>query len=614
MAKRQFKTESRRILDLMINSIYTHKEIFLRELISNASDAIDKLCYRSLTDESVGMNRDDFKITVQTDEEKRLITISDNGIGMTAEEMNDNLGVIARSGSLQFKQEMEKDQESAQDIDIIGQFGVGFYSAFMVADQVTVISRSFGTQEASKWVSDGADGYTITPCEKDAAGTDIILHVRPDGEDENYSDYLKPDTLKRIIKKYSDYVRWPIVMDGETVNSRIPIWQRAKSEVSDEDCKKFYRSHFMDYSDPAAVIRVSAEGAVSYKAMLFIPTEAPFDFYTANFQPGMELYSNGVMIMDKCAQLVPEYFRFVRGVVDSPDLSLNISRELLQHDRQLKIIETNLEKKIKAELKKLMENDPEKYQSFWKSFGLQIKYGVVAQYGAKKDFLADIIEFYSAREKKFISLDAYVAAMPEGQKHIYYACGENVQLADGLPQTEPVKDKGYDILYLTENVDEFAVQVLASYKDKTFKSVNDDDLDLGDDQAEKKEADAAQTENSGLMEFIKESLDGRIAAAKISSKLKSHPVCLTTQGPISLDMERYFQSLPAGAGGDVKAERVLELNAAHPVFEALRKAYESDRPKAEKYAKLLYNQALLIAGLPVEDATAFSDLVCSLMD
>ena len=634
MAKKQFKTESKRILDLMINSIYTHKEIFLRELISNASDAIDKLCYLSLTDDAVGLSREDFHITIEADKEKRTLTISDNGIGMSADELENNLGVIAKSGSLQFKKELDEKEEKSGEIDIIGQFGVGFYSAFMVASKVTVLSRKYGEESANIWVSEGADGYTITPGEKAAAGTDITIELKEDTENEKYSDFLEEFTLRRIIKRYSDYIRWPILMDvtksrkkegspedkpeyetyteKETVNSMVPIWQRPKNEVSDEACKTFYKEKFYDATDPLSVIRVNAEGTVSYKAMLFIPGAVPFDYYTSTFEPGLELYTSGVMIMEKCSELLPEHFRFVRGIVDSQDLSLNISREMLQHDRQLKIIAGNIEKKIKAELKRLMENEPEKYAQFFKAFGLQLKYGVVADYGVKKDFLSDLLLFFSHKEDKMLSLKEYVDHMLYDQKYIYYACAESTAIADGLPQAEPVKDRGYDILYLTDNIDEFAVQMLGTYMEKPFKSINDEDLGL-ESEEEKEQAEKAQEENKELLDFVVASLGGKIAASRISHKLKSHPVCLATQGAVTLEMEKYFNSVPTPEGQAVKAERVLELNAGHPAFEALKNAYAQDKAKAEKYAKLLYFQSQLIAGDTIENPAEFADLVCELM-
>ena len=612
MAKKQFKTESKRILDLMINSIYTHKEIFLRELISNASDAIDKLCYLSLTDQNVGMSREDFKITVSADKAARRITVSDNGIGMSAEDLEQNLGVIAKSGSLKFRQDMAENSAPEGDIDIIGQFGVGFYSAFMVAKKVAVISRAYGAAEASLWTSEGADGYTIKPCEKEAVGTDIVIELKDDAEGENYSDYLEEYTLRRIIKKYSEYIRWPIKIGDEIINSMIPVWQRSKAEATDEDCAAFYKEKFHDAKDPAAIIRINAEGTVSYKALLFIPRSAPFNYYSAAYEPGLQLYTSGVMIMEKCDALLPECFRFVQGVVDSQDLSLNLSRELLQHDRQLKIIASNLEKKIKSELTRLMDSEREKYEAFYKSFGLQLRFGCVSDFGMKKDLLSDLLLFRSSGQGKMVSLKEYVDAMPAEQKFIYYASAESAAIAAGLPQAEPVRDNGFDILYLTENMEEFCVQALGEYMEKPFKSVNDDDLGL-ESEEDKEDAEKASEDNKALLDFVTETLGGRVADSRVSKKLKTAPVCLTTQGPVSLEMERYFASIPTPEGEKVTAERILELNASHPVFAALREAYADDKDKATKYAKLLYGEALLIAGLPVEDPAEFSSIISSLM-
>ncbi|MDR1217498.1 MAG: molecular chaperone HtpG, partial [Oscillospiraceae bacterium] len=533
MAKKEFQSESKRLLDLMVNSIYTHKEIFLREIISNASDAIDKLCYISLTDDKVGLSRDDFVIDIDADTEARTITVSDNGIGMTADELESNLGVIANSGSLQFKKDMGDGKP--EDVDIIGQFGVGFYSAFMVSSKVTVISRAYGQDGANMWESEGSDGYTVSPCERAAPGTTIIMELKPDTDDEKYSEYLEEYTLHRIIKKYSDYIRWPIMADvtksrqietDETdsdgqkkkewedyteravLNSRVPIWQRAKGEASDEECAEFYKEKFFDMDGPASVIRVSAEGTVSYKAMLFIPLKAPYDYYTREFKAGLQLYTSGVMIMEYCSDLLPEHFRFVRGVVDSQDLSLNISRELLQHDRQLKIIRTNIEKKVKAELLKLMESDAEKYETFFKSFGTQLKYGIVNGYGINKDLLSDLIMFYSSKEQRLVPLSSYVKNMPEEQKYVYYACGESTGILDKLPQAEQVRERGYEILYLTDSVDEFVVKTLGKFEEKEFRSVNDDDLGL-ESEDEKKDSEQQETESRELLDFIKESLDGK---------------------------------------------------------------------------------------------------------
>jgi molecular chaperone HtpG len=638
MAKKQFKAESKRLLDLMINSIYTHKEIFLREIISNASDAIDKLCYRSLTDEGVGMARADFRIRIDVDKNAGTITVSDNGIGMTREELESNLGVIARSGSLKFKSELEKEAQEEADIDIIGQFGVGFYSAFLVADQVAVRTRAYGGDGAYQWESTGADGYTVTECEKDTVGTDVVMHLKPDTGDELYSVYLESWKLKDLIKKYSDYVRWPIVMDVErsemqetgetgednqpktelvtvteeqTVNSMVPIWQRSKSEATDEDCIAFYKEKFHDSTDPVAVIRVNAEGAVSYRALLFIPEKAPYDYYTRDYQAGLQLYSSGVMIMEHCADLVPDCFRFVRGVVDSPDLSLNISREMLQHDRQLKVIAANIEKKVKAELKKLLENEPDKYEKFYKSFALQLKYGLVADFGQKKDLLSDLLLFYSSREGELVTLSEYVKKMPEDQKLIYYVCAESVQRAAKLPQTEQVAERGYEILYMTDDVDEFVVQTIHEYEGKRFCNVSTDDLGL-ESEEEKKEAEEKQAAEQGVLDFVKESLDGAVADVRLSHKLKTHPVCLTTEGEVTLEMEKYFSAIPGEQGQTVKARRVLELNADHPAYAALKAAQAADPERAKKLARILLAQALLIADLPLEDPAAYAELVCDL--
>jgi len=642
MAKRQFKSESKRLLELMINSIYTQKEIFLRELISNASDAIDKLCYISLTDDKVGLTRDDFKITIVANKENRTLTISDNGVGMTADELESNLGVIARSGSLKFKKEMD---DSAEDIDIIGQFGVGFYSAFMVASKVTVITRAYGEETASKWESKGADGYTITSLDGDQRdpGTEIIIDIKENTEEESYDSYLEEYTLTSLVKKYSDYVRWPIIMDvtksrqvetdevdekgekkkawedyteTEVINSRVPIWQRPKKDVSDEECAEFYKEKFFDQTDPVSVLRVSAEGLVSYKAMLFIPGAAPFDYFTREFKAGLQLYSSGVMIMEHCSDLLPEHFRFVRGIVDSPDFSLNISREMLQHDRQLKVIKTNIEKRVKAELVKLMEKDMEKYELFYKAFGAQLKYGLANGYGMNRDLLADLIMFYSSKSEKLIPIAEYVKSMPEEQKFIYYASGENISLLDKLPQAEQVREKGFDILYLTEEVDEFVVRMLGKFEEKDFRSVVDGDLELDSDE-DKKEIEQQESDNKDVLDFARDSLDGKVAAVRLSTKLKSHPVALAAQGEISLEMERYFKSMQGQQGGEMfgemRAERVLELNVNHPSFTALKNAFESDKDKAAKYAEVLYGQALLTAGVPLEDPAEFSELVSDLL-
>ena len=626
MAKKQFKAESKRLLDLMINSIYTHKEIFLREIISNASDACDKLCYQALTDETVGLNRKDFKIELKVDKENRLITVSDNGIGMDKEDLENNLGVIASSGSYKFKQEVGDD---AKDTDVIGQFGVGFYSAFMVADHITVVTKKYGSDTAYMWQSAGADGYTITECEKDTVGTDIIMHVKADTDDEKYSEFLESWRLQELVRKYSDYIRFPIRMEVsktrkkegcpddkpeyetytevETLNSMVPIWQRRKSSVKPEEYNKFYRDKFHDYTDPQKVIAVSAEGAVTYKALLFIPGATPYDYYTKEYEKGLQLYSNGVLIMDKCADLLPEHFRFVRGVVDSPDLSLNISRELLQHDRQLKVIATNLEKKIKNELLKMMKDDREGYEKFWKNFGRQLKFGVVSEYGAHKELLGDLLMFYSSTEKKPVTLSEYVSRMKEDQKYIYYASGETLDKVDKLPQTEMLKDKGIEILYFTEDIDEFCAQTIRSQDDKELRSILDQEIEEG---AEKKAEEAADS-HKATFDFVKESLGEKVKEVKASARLKSHPVCLTAGEGLSFEMEKYFQSVQPDS--TIKADRILELNVEHPVFAALEAAVTADPDKAKKYAELLYDQALLIAGLPLDDPSGYTDLVCELM-
>ena len=626
MAKKQFKAESKRLLDLMINSIYTHKEIFLREIISNASDACDKLCYQALTDSAVGMDRGDFKIEITVDKDARTLTVSDNGIGMDKADLENNLGIIASSGSYKFKQELGED---AKDTDVIGQFGVGFYSAFMVSDQITVVTRKYGAESGYKWQSSGADGYTIAECEKETVGTDIIMHIKADTEGEKYGEFLENWKLQELVRKYSDYIRFPIRMEVsktrkkedspedkpeyetytevETLNSMVPIWQRAKSEVTAEEYNKFYRDKFHDYADPQRVIPVSVEGSVTYKALLFVPGAAPFDYYTKEFEKGLQLYSNGVLIMDKCADLLPEHFRFVRGVVDSPDLSLNISRELLQHDRQLKVIAGNLEKKIKADLAKFLAEDREGYQTFWKNFGRQLKYGVVNEYGRHKDLLQDLLLFYSSTEKKPVTLDEYVSRMKEDQKYIYYAAGETVDKIDKLPQTEGLRDAGTEILYFTEEVDEFCAQTLRTYKEKEFRSVLDQEIEEGAEKKAEEEAEA----HKGTFDFVKEALGDKVKEVKASARLKSHPVCLTAGEGLSFEMEKYFQAVQPDAS--IKADRILELNVEHPAFQALEAAVEVDPEKAKTYAALLYNQALLIAGLPLEDPSGYTDLVCGLM-
>ena len=638
MEKKLFQAESKRLLDLMIHSIYTHKEIFLRELISNGSDAMDKLHYLSLTDETARGVVDKFQMKLTVDPEKRELILSDTGIGMTLEELEANLGTIAKSGSLQFKEEMTKAENHEQDtVDIIGQFGVGFYSAFMVSKKVTVITKAYNSDQAYCWESEGADGYTITPCEKDGVGTTIIMTLLDDTEEEKYSEYLETYKLKSLVKKYSDYVRYPIVMDveksrpiekeeadeneeieyetyveEETLNSMIPIWQRSRSEVSDEDCNQYYKEKFYDHEDPILTLRVNAEGAITYKAMLFIPSHTPYGYYTKEFEKGLQLYSSGVMIMDKCADLLPEHFRFVKGIVDSQDLSLNISREMLQHDRQLKVIASNIEKKIKSELQKLMKNHREKYEQFFGQFGLQLKYGVVSDFGMHKETLQDLLLFHSSTENKLVSLKEYVERMKEDQPYIYYACGESVKKIDQLPQTEPVREKGYEMLYLVDDIDEFVFQTLMKYADKEFKSINGDDLGLESD-ADKKQMEEQIEENKDLLAFVKEALKDSVHRVILSKKLKSHPVCLSSDSPISLEMEKYFKAMPGGATPDMKAERVLELNPNHAVFTALQDAYKNDQEKAKKYAEILYYQALLIADISLEDPARYTDLVCELM-
>ena len=636
MAKKQFKAESKRLLDLMINSIYTHKEIFLRELISNASDAEDKLAYKALTDDQVPVDRSQLKITIVPDKEKRTLTISDNGVGMTKEELENNLGTIAHSGSLQFKQEMDQEHKG-EDIDVIGQFGVGFYSAFMVADAVTVISKAYGSDEAFMWQSDGADGYTITPCEKDAPGSDIIMHIKPNADEENYDQYLETYKLQELIKKYSDYIRYPIVMEVEdyrqkpkpedagddykpewetvkewkTINSMVPLWQRPKAKVTGEEYNSFYKEKFMDWQDPLAVIHTSAEGAVTYKALLYIPPKAPYDFYTREYQKGLQLYSSGVMIMDKCADLLPDYFRFVKGVVDSPDFSLNISREILQHDRQLKVIANALEKKIKGELEKMQKDDPEKYEKFWAAFGSQIKYGVVADYGAHKDKLKDLLLFWSSKEGKNTTLAAYKDRMSEDQPYYYYACGESVDKIAKLPQVERILDKGYEILYCTEDVDDFVMQALGEIDGKKFMSATAEDA-LPQTDEEKKQAEEKAEAGKPVLEAVKNVLGDQVKEVRISKILKSGACCLSADGPVSLEMERYMRKLEGGE--HMKAQRVLELNADSAPYAALKKAVDAgDQATVEKYSKLLYGQALLLADLPLENPSEYAELVCSLM-
>ena len=626
METKQFKAESKRLLDMMINSIYTHKEIFLRELISNASDAIDKLYFKSLTDTSMGVNRSDLKIDIALDKEKRTITISDNGIGMTKEELEENLGTIANSGSLAFK----KENDLGDDVDIIGQFGVGFYSAFMVGKLVTVYSKAYGSNEAYKWESVGVDGYTIDKCDKEGHGTTIVITLKDNTEEENYDKYLEQWQIQSLVKKYSDYIRYPIKMDvehthyteegkepevhieNETLNSMVPIWKKNKNELTDDDYNNFYIEKFNDYEPPICHIHSRNEGVATYDALLFIPARAPFNYYSKEYEKGLQLYSSGVMIMEKCADLLPDYFSFVKGLVDSEDLSLNISREMLQHDRQLKIIAKNIERSIKNELVKMLKAKREDYENFYSSFGLQLKFGIYQSYGAAKDTLSDLLLFTSSAEKKKVTLDEYVSRMREDQKYIYYACGESVDRIEMLPQTELVKDKGYEILYCTDDVDEFVLKVMINYKDKQFKSVSDKDLDL-ETEEEKEEIKKQAEDCKDMFEFMKSTLDGKVSDVRLSGKLKSYPVCLSSDGTVSIEMEKVLNSMPQNSENKVTAEKALELNASHPVFETLKKLYESDKDKLAKYTKLLYCQALLIEGIGLENPTEFSNLVCELM-
>ena len=616
---------------MMINSIYTHKEIFLRELISNASDAIDKLYFKSLTDDKVGMNKDDFKIEITADKENKVLTISDNGIGMTADELENNLGIIANSGSFKFKNENEK----TDDVDIIGQFGVGFYSAFMVAKEVEVRSKAYGSDKAYMWKSSGADGYTIEECDKDSVGTEIRLTLKDDTETECYDEYLEASTIKELVKKYSDYIRFPIKMDvektkrkadakeddysddayetvieNETLNSMVPLWRKNKNELKPEDYNNFYKEKFFDYTDPLKYIHSKIEGTVTYDSLLFIPARAPFNFYSKDYEKGLQLYSSGVLISDKCADLLPDYFSFVRGLVDSADLSLNISREMLQHDHQLKTIAKSIEKTIKSELKKMLNNEREKYEQFWKTFGIQIKFGVYDNYGRDKDAVEDLLMFTSSNENKLTTLDEYVSRMKEDQKYIYYAAGDSVEKIQALPQTELLRDKGYEILYLTDNVDEFAVKVLMRHGDKEFRNVSEGDLGI-DTEAEKEETKKLAEENKDMLSFITAALDGKVKETKISDKLKSHPVCISSSGQISLEMEKILNQNPQNE--KVKSEKVLEINPNHKIFAAMQKLYGEDKEKFKDYASILYDQALLIEGMQIEDPVEFSNKICALM-
>ncbi len=622
---KQFKAESKRLLELMIHSIYTHREIFLRELLSNSSDAIDKLYYKTLQDGDTGLNRDDFFIRIIPDKQARTLTIEDNGCGMTKEELENNLGVIAKSGSLNFKKDLEKTDE----IEIIGQFGVGFYSAFMVSDCVTVESRAYGSDEAWCWQSKGVEGYTIGACEKENHGTKIVLSIKPSSEEESYEEFLEEHRIRSIVKKYSDYIRYPILMEveksrlkegsdeeretyreEETLNSMVPIWRKNKNEITQEEYEQFYREKFYDYEAPLKVIHTSTEGVSTYNALLFIPAKAPYDYYTKEYEKGLQLYSNGVMIMEKCADLLPDYFSFVRGLVDSQDLSLNISREMLQHDRQLKLIEGRLEKKIKSELELMLKNDRENYEKFFSSFGLQLKYGIYSDFGQHKELLQDLLLFYSSSEKKPVTLKEYVSRMKEDQKDIYFVSGESVNRIEQLPQTELLREKGLEMLYLTDQVDEFALRMLHAYEEHEFKNVSSDDLGL-ETEEEKKAAEQQKEEYKDLLESVQKALDGKVKSVIVSQRLKSHPVCLSSEGAISLEMEKVLNAMPNAE--KVQAQRVLELNPSHPVFNVLKKLQQSNPEKLSEYTQLLYTQALLIEGLPIEDPVAFSNQICNLM-
>lgn len=627
MQTKEFKAESKRLLDMMINSIYTHKEIFLREIISNASDAIDKLYFKSLTDTSVGMKKSDFAINIAIDKENRTLTVSDNGIGMTEEDLENNLGTIANSGSFAFK----KDNDLGDDVDIIGQFGVGFYSTFMVAKEVTVVTKAFGSDQAYKWTSDGVEGYTIEECDKpDGVGTTITLKLKDDTDDEKYSTYLDQYQIQSLVKKYSDYIRFPIRMEVEhthyneegkepevhkaieTLNSMTPIWKKNKSELKDEDYNNFYMEKFGDYEPPIAHIHSKNEGVATYDALLYIPARAPFDYYSKDYEKGLQLYSSGVMIMEKCADLLPDWFSFVKGVVDSEDLSLNISRELLQQDRQLKIIAKNLEKSIKNELAKLLKNDREKYEKFYSVFGLQFKFGIYQSYGAANETLKDLLMFPSSFDGKNVTLKEYVSRMKEDQKEIYYACGETKERIEMLPQLEKIKDKGYEVLYFTQDVDEFAIKVMINYDGKPFKSISDADLDL-DTEEEKEEAKKLDEENKDMFTFMQEAIADKVKTVRLSKKLKTHPVCLSSDGSITIEMEKVLNAMPQNDGNKVKAEKALEINPNHPIFEKLKDLYANDKEKLKDYAKLLYDQALLIEGMSIDNPVEFANLVCELM-
>ena len=627
MQKKKFKTESQKLLDMMINSIYTHKEIFLRELISNASDAIDKLYYRSLTDDSVKLKREDYAIRIEADKEGRNLIISDNGCGMTKDELENNLGTIAKSGSFDFK----KENPDKTDVDIIGQFGVGFYSAFMVSDKITVVSKAYGSDEAWKWESEGVDGYTIEPCDKDEAGTTITMHLKEDTDDEKYSDYLNEYTIRRLVKKYSDYIRYPIKMDveteklkegtkdeyekvieTETLNSMIPLWKKNQSEVTDEEYASFYRDKFYDYEAPAKVITQKSEGLSTFEALLFIPEHAPFDYYTKSFEKGLELYSSGVMITEKCKELLPDYFGFVRGIVDSADLALNISRETLQHDRQLKVIAKAIEKKIRTELAKMLEEDREKYEKFWASFGLQLKYGLYEGYGANKENLKDLVLFTSSKDKKLATLKEYVSRAKEDQKSIYYACAETVDKALMLPQVEAVISKGYEVLCLTDDVDEFAFKMMHDYDGREFKNVCTDKLDIASEE-ENKELKEENESSKEMLDFMKDSIGDKVFAVRFTNTLGDHPVSLSSEGEVSVEMEKVFSKMPGSEGMSPKAQTVMEINRSHPIAAKLKELYDTDKDKLAKYSKILYAQARLINGLTLDNPSELSSLVCDLM-
>lgn len=642
MAKKQFKAESKRLLDMMINSIYTHNEIFLRELISNASDAIDKLYYKKITENETGLSRDDFAIKIETDKEKRLLRISDNGIGMSKSELEDNLGTIAKSGSLMFKSqesETEDSKKAMEDIDIIGQFGVGFYSAFMVSDSISVISKAYGEEKAYIWESHGVDGYTVKENERQDTGTEVTLHIKPNTEEENYDKYLEEYTIAGLVKKYSDYVRYPIkmmmetpnpkaggededknedaepkmIMQEKTLNSMVPLWKRNKNDITKEEYDSFYRDKFFDFVEPAKVIHSSVEGVTSYTALMFIPKNQPYDYYMKDYKKGLKLYSSGVMIMENCSELLPDCFGFVKGLVDSQDLSLNISREILQHDRQLKAIARRLEKKIQSELLALLNNDRQTYEEFYQSFGLTLKFGVYNDYGQKKELLQDLLLFHSSKENKLVTLKEYIERMKDGQQHIYFASGESIAKIDKMPQTEVLKEKGFEILYLTENVDEFALRMMMNYDGKDFKSVSDGDLDLSTSEEEKEKTKQKEEEMKELLSFMKDSLEGKVKEVKLSERLKSHPVCLSTGSGLSIEMEKVINSMPVGEE-KVSAEKILEINKDHEVLDVIKKTFDAgDIDKVKLYTNLLYNQALLIEGMTVEDPIEFSNNVCSLI-